>query len=398
VIEYISNRPSIHVRNLCMKGAGWRTIFPLNEENCHFFFSSRYAMAAGISALDIGVDDVVLVPSYNCGTEIDPMLHLGIKPVFYEVGKNLLPNLADLLKKITGRVRGIMITHFLGFPQPVEEIKEICAERNLFLIEDCAHAFLSMFKGRFLGSYGDIAFYSLLKTLPVPNGGVLLINNVNIRHQHNPKRVSLFPTIYSVGELLKYRTWSVNYSAKEKMLRRMGDSLFLSLTAARLFLIGIRKILKINGLFLVRPDSYQFREDLQSWGISGLAKRIIGGVNFGEIKERRRTNFEYYLKYFLEHIRGTLPFKELPSGVCPLLFPLIVESAKKREKIYGILKSKGIITHPWWNKFHSIVPWHDFPEAVYLKDRLLGLPIHQDLTLKHLERVIEEFENAYKTD
>jgi dTDP-4-amino-4,6-dideoxygalactose transaminase len=61
-----------------------------------------------------------------------------------------------------------------------------------------------------------------------------------------------------------------------------------------------------------------------------------------------------------------------------------------------ILKRKGIITHPWWDRFHPAIPWNEFPDAVYLKTRLFGLPIHQDLTLKHLDLVIEEFENAYK--
>ena len=62
-------------------------------------------------------------------------------------------------------VKAILITHFLGFPQPIDEIKRICNERNLFLIEDCAHAFLSSYNGNPLGSYGDIAVFSLLKDI-----------------------------------------------------------------------------------------------------------------------------------------------------------------------------------------------------------------------------------------
>jgi perosamine synthetase len=53
------------------------------------------------------------------------------------------------------------VTHFLGFPQPIDEVKKICGERTLFLIEDCAHALLSYHDGKPLGSYGDVSNFSL---------------------------------------------------------------------------------------------------------------------------------------------------------------------------------------------------------------------------------------------
>jgi dTDP-4-amino-4,6-dideoxygalactose transaminase len=65
--------------------------------------------------------------------------------------------------------------------------------------------------------------------------------------------------------------------------------------------------------------------------------------------------------------------------------------------LYRTLKGRGVVTHPWWDRFHPGVPWDEFPDAVYLKKRLFGLPIHQDLTLKHLDLVINEFEKAYQS-
>jgi dTDP-4-amino-4,6-dideoxygalactose transaminase len=128
-----------------------------------------------------------------------------------------------------------------------------------------------------------------------------------------------------------------------------------------------------------------------------LSKNIINDSDFENIKMIRRKNFEYLLTRFIKNERGILPFRELTSGVCPLFFPIILESAEKRNMLYKTLKDKGITTHPWWERFHQEVPWKDFPDAVYLKQRLFGLPIHQDLTYEHLDRVIEEFEKAYKS-
>lgn len=395
--SYVGGKASFHPLELFGRKGNTTTIFPLDQERCFYYFSGRYALAAGIKALSLGRGDAVLLPSLNCGAEVDAMLHLGIRPVFYKIGKNLLVDCDDLVGKITANVRAILVTHFLGFPQPVDQIKQICTEKNLFLIEDCAHALLSTHNGKPLGSYGDMSIFSLLKTLPVPNGGVLVINNQNIEHNHSPKKANFFATCFYSAELLKYKTWSNKNLVEENGLNLLYNGIYFSLSSARLLLAGFRKYFNPSGLYLVKPDSYLFVENLCSWGISGLARSIISRTDFDQIKNSRRKNFEYLLNYFLKNERGVLLFTELPPGVCPLFFPIILESSEQRETIYKTLKSRGVITHPWWDKFHPAVKWDEFPDSIYLKTRLFGLPIHQDLTIKHLDLVIKEFENAYQS-
>lgn len=397
LFPYISGRPSFHLRDVFSTNDRQESVFPLYQKRCYFFFSARYALASGVEALGISTDDTVLLPSYNCGVEIDPILRLGIRPVFYKIGKDLLVDLDDLLNKITSRVKAILVTHFLGFPQPIDQIKKICVERNLFLIEDCAHAFLSANNEHHLGSYGDIAIFSLLKTLPVPNGGVLILNNDSLSCRTQSVKPSLFSTFFYAAELLKYKTWGTNRSIKVNLIKFLYDGSHISLSFIRFLLAGLRKYIHPKGLYLVQPDSYFFVEDLCSWGISRLSRKIINGTDFENIKAIRRKNFEYLLNHFLKNGRGTLPFHELPPGVCPLFFPIILESAEQREMLYRTLKGRGVVTHPWWDRFHPGVPWDEFPDAVYLKKRLFGLPIHQDLTLKHLDLVINEFEKAYQS-
>jgi len=66
---------------------GGENVFPLNQERCFYYFGARYALAGGLRALGLGPADVVLLPAYNCGVEIDPVLNLGIRPVFYRIRK-----------------------------------------------------------------------------------------------------------------------------------------------------------------------------------------------------------------------------------------------------------------------------------------------------------------------
>ena len=393
----INGKPTLYLSQFLSNHNRSINIFPLTQQRCYYFFSARYALSAGIKAVGIEPDDAVLLPSYNCWTEIEPFLHAGIRIVYYRINSDLTINFNDLLKKIkyTNKVKALLVTHFLGFPQPIEKIKDIFKESRLLLIEDCAHAFLSNANGKALGSYGDISIFSLLKTLPVPHGGVLVINNQDITYRHDAEDPNFFSTIYYAAELLKNRTILDNNSYGEKITQILYNGLYYSFSIVRMFLAGFRKYLHPSGLYLVRPDSYIFNDNVCSWGMSAMSQAILSQTDFERVKDIRRKNFQYLLDYFLEHARGDLPFRELPRGVCPLFFPIVLKGPEQRENLYQRLRERGVVTHPWWSRFNPAVPWEDFPDAVLLKQRLFGLPIHQDLTLKHMARIIEEFEKVY---
>ena len=206
----------------------------------------------------------------------------------------------------------------------------------------------------------------------------------------------MLSTCFYVAELLHLRAWGSDPTLKQTFLRTLYNGLYLSIKCAKFVVALFRKLLNPKALYLVRPDSYAFDEELFKWGISNLSIRITKNADFERIKAVRRRNFQYMLDHFLENKRRILPFRQLPPGVCPLFFPIIVKSAGYREKLYRTLKNGGVITHPWWDRFHPAVPWDVFSDAVYLKQRLFGLPIHQDLDLQHLDRVIDEFEKAYR--
>jgi dTDP-4-amino-4,6-dideoxygalactose transaminase len=391
---YISGKPALHLGDLFQNNNKRNNIYPFDSEKCFYFFSARYALSALIKASGFKNGDGILVPSYNCGAEIDPILFYKLIPVFYKIKRDLSIDFEDLIKKINKKIKAILVTHYLGFPQPVHELRKICDDRKIALFEDCAHSFLSYYGNKPLGSYGDAAFFSLLKTLPVPNGGVLVINNKNINYNPYFLKPNFFATCFYAAELLRHKTMGNKNSFKENTLNLVYNGVYISMSSVRLMLAGFRKYFNPRGLYLVKPDSYFFIDELQSWGISDLGKRVINRTNFEEVKNFRRRNFEYLLKHFLKNERGILPFKELPSGVCPLFFPIVLESNEKRDRLYTILKSRGVTTHPWWDRFHPAVPWDEFPDAVYLKERLFGIPIHQDLTLKHLDFIMREFQEV----
>jgi perosamine synthetase len=396
VRKYISGKSTLWLR-LLVPGNGTATgVFPLDGVHSHYFFSSRYALTAALSALDIKSGDKVLFPSYNCGTEVEPFVRRGVEPIYFRIGPDLRVDLDDIVRRARAGAKAVMVTHYLGFPQPVDELMRICKDNGLLFIEDCAHAFLSSYRRRPLGSFGDASFFSLMKTLPVPNGGVLVLGNSHTWQKDSSEPPSIFPTLLYAVELMRHRSSGMDDEWKERMLILLREGLYLSSRGLRLLLLGYRKVFRPEALFLVRPDSYLFHEEVRDWGMSSLSRVILRNVRYDQVFEARRRNFQYLLARLGDAEGISLPFTSLPEGVCPLFFPMVVESPAQRDMMYAALKKRGIVSHPWWKWFHPHVPWDAFPEAVYLKQRLFGLPIHQDLTVGHLERVVEEFQRAFR--
>ena len=388
----IGGRPTVNIFDCLQKPLPRKQIqFPFSNPRSYFYFSARYALAEGIKVLGLHPGDTVLLPAYNCGIEIEPFNHFGLRTEFYRVDRSLKVDLHDLRFKMKGNIKALLVIHYLGFPQPIEEIRTISNEHGSFLIEDCAHALLSSHKNKCLGTYGDIAVFSILKTLPVPNGGILVVNNTALSLERESCRPSRFSALCHLSEQILQKTSpSEEYAALIEMISYRP--LLWGISAAKYIIAAFKKIFNIGELHLMRPDSYDFRSELIAWGMSRASENILSNTDMNRVKESRRSNFNRYLDWFrIEKPTGvTLPYNQLPEGICPLFFPLIIEKEFAREIIYRELKKRGITSHPWWDRFHAKVPWAEFSDAVYLKQRLFGLPVHQDLTPFNVSTILGE--------
>jgi dTDP-4-amino-4,6-dideoxygalactose transaminase len=87
-----------------------------------------------------------------------------------------------ILKAITSRTKAIIPVHMYGHPADMNSVMEIATEKNLFVIEDAAQACLSTYKGRQLGTIGDLGCFSFHETKNIISGegGALLVNNNNM--------------------------------------------------------------------------------------------------------------------------------------------------------------------------------------------------------------------------
>lgn len=144
------------------------------------------AIHVALLALEIGDGDEVIVPSFTYIASVNAIKYTGAKPVF--VDSDLVTWQIDPKKieeKITPRTKAIMAVHLYGQPCEMDKILSIAKKYNLFIIEDCAEAFGSLYKGKHVGTIGDIATFSFFgnKTITTGEGGMVVTNDLSLHEK-----------------------------------------------------------------------------------------------------------------------------------------------------------------------------------------------------------------------
>ncbi|MDB5074376.1 MAG: glutamine--scyllo-inositol transaminase [Chloroflexi bacterium] len=141
--------------------------------------SGTAALITGLAALGIGPGDEVIVPAYTFVASPSAVLAVGGIPVITEVDDTLTLDPAAVRANITPHTRAIMPVHMRGVPSQMDELQAIAREHNLVIIEDAAQACGASYKGRPVGSIGEVGCFSLQmhKVITTGEGGMLLTSN-----------------------------------------------------------------------------------------------------------------------------------------------------------------------------------------------------------------------------
>lgn len=144
--------------------------------------SCTSALLAALAALGIGPGDEVLVPGYTFIATIAAIVHSGATPVLCEIDDTLTLDSADVERKITGRSRAIMPVHMMGAPADMDAIMTLARAHGLLVVEDAAQACGGRYRGRALGTIGDVGAHSLnyFKVITAGEGGFLLTSSAEV--------------------------------------------------------------------------------------------------------------------------------------------------------------------------------------------------------------------------
>ena len=138
--------------------------------------SGTGALVAAMRALEIGPGAEVIVPAYLWVSTVAAVVLTGAVPVLCEVDDSFTMAPEDLERKLTDRTRLVVPVHMAGAPCDMEAIVEIARRRGVALLEDCAQCNGGSFRGRKVGTFGDIGIFSLQlnKNMTCGEGGLLI--------------------------------------------------------------------------------------------------------------------------------------------------------------------------------------------------------------------------------
>ncbi len=163
----------------------------LEEDFCRYF-GVKYAVAVNsataglhcaVASLGIGPGDEVIVPPYTMSASASAILMTNAIPVFADIKEDIFClNPEEIRKKISPRTKAIMVVHLFGQSADMDEIMSIAKRHNLKVIEDCAQAPAATYKGRYVGTIGDVGVFSFNqhKTVTSGEGGMVVTNNRSI--------------------------------------------------------------------------------------------------------------------------------------------------------------------------------------------------------------------------
>jgi len=340
------------------------------------FFWARNAIYHALGALRISPKAEALLPHYLCRAAVEPFLAYGMDVGFYQVGRNCEPNFEEIESKIGPRTEAVLAVHYFGFPQDIRAFRRLCDSRKLALIEDCAHVLTGQVSGRPLGSWGDASVFSWRKFLPLYDGSELKLKS-SYGHLQVQWR----------GEPVAF-TLKVAKNLADRILDESPHPLARSAGAAMDWLKHVWKSLPSNGAgSSPAPESnaVSFDRALLNQPMSRISHWLWRHSDFDAIIQRRRDNY-HYLEAAFRKIEGLEPLHgELPPDTCPWVFPL---SFTNLPKAHLLLRQRGIPAAAWDFVKHPMVESMS-GEADFLYANLAFLPIHQNLTPKSLDLIID---------
>lgn len=186
---------------------------------------SKFSIACsnGGSALEIIFKSLnlegkeVLLPSNTFIATYNAIKFSGAIPKLIDTEKNsLLVSLNQIKKQVTKKTKCICIVHIGShIPNDIEEIVKFCKKKKIYLIEDCAHAVLTNFKGKYAGNFGDAGAFSFYSTKSIASGegGMITTNNVKLY-----KKMKL---LTSYGMTKRYGTFDYKYFSSNYRMNEM---------------------------------------------------------------------------------------------------------------------------------------------------------------------------------
>ncbi len=177
----------------------------------HVVLSSSWTAAVHLLHIAQGLKegDEVLVPSLTAFPSIEPMIHVGARPVFCDIDDTYTIDPADAARRITSRTVGILPVHLYGRPAAMDKIRKLATDHGLWVIEDCAQSHGAQWKGQRLGGLTEHAAFSFY-----PSKNLTVYGDGGAIATHDPEIARKVTMLRNHGRKDKYLHEKVGYNLR----------------------------------------------------------------------------------------------------------------------------------------------------------------------------------------
>jgi perosamine synthetase len=374
----LPSHPTLRFRDIARRRA--HSLKSTNAPNpLHLTYNARGAFYQLLRSLPESGGRTVLLPAFHCTALVEPVARAGFKAKFYRVRPDFSVDFVDVGEKMSSDVAVLLAIHYFGFPAEMRPFCDLASRHNSYVVEDCAHSFLSRQGETYVGHRGDFALFSYYKFAPSLAGGGLGTN------------VPEFATKLATGVLPLRDRIVIAKRLFERVLenspRNPVSRILLALERRR---VSQKPPLAMNtGSSQFVDDPYLFREDLALAGMPGLCRRVLESCNWEEMVITRKRNYQLFGKLIRDTRLMRLPFPDLPDNVCPWAFPILLEERLLHEQSLRALDvplfTFGEILHPLLEATRDDAR----KDAEYLSRRLMLLPVHSQLQEEDVYRLAE---------
>jgi perosamine synthetase len=284
-----------------------------------FVANARTALKIAFNQLDVKRGGKILVPDFICDVLIHPMLQAGLVPFYYPVTQDLVPDWRALESMAAGSdCQAIIMVHYFGQPQNIEQFQLFCSRHSLLLVEDNAHGYGGYHAGKLLGSFGDVGISSPRKILGTPSGGIF--HGASIRSSELVKNMSPFPAYHPIPFLKAV----LNLVPRIRRLVKGWSDRSKNWSDPRLHQES------------VKPDH----------GIDRFSRWRIVSADLQLIAARRRENWLAWALFARSKGLRTV-FSELHPESCPWAMPVYASDLVERNLWLAWGAKNGITVFPW---------------------------------------------------
>ena len=317
-----------------------------NSKYCITVANGTDALIISLKSLNIKQGDEVITTAHTWVSTAGAIIAVGATPVFVDTDEFYTINVKKIEKKITKKTKAIIPVHLYGQSCEMDKLMRIANKYNLKVIEDCAQAHLSKYKGKILGNFGDTGTFSFFpgKNLgSIGDAGAIICNK---------KQIYDF--------IIKYK----NHGS----LKKNNHKIF-----------GLNSRMdNIHASFLTQKMKYLNNFNSKREKIAKKYNANLSRNKFISLPMKRKNSYHSYHQY-------------------------VIKVNKSRNKLIDFLKKKKIDTSIHYPKMIiNLLPYkkfarkRDFKNCIKDEREILSLPMHPFLTNKEIDYICKNINNFFK--